>query len=214
MLRLELDYEGGVVNFPVDHARSFIEGVIVADEPDAVLWDITIECNEALVPPRPEDKHEDDPDYAGYPEDCNLELSGLTFPLAGWRELSGKASEVSFVADEVHPILPDNPGNFYFDSCHHVPNDNRVRFGSRAGVWFAVEWECVARAYAEDEGSRIAVNTRLPLRQFQVWFREPGSVSLEVAKQLVLRFAQPGDIGEPVQRTPQWVVVPVRSEAE
>src|SRR5262249_59674747 len=128
-------------------------------------------------------------------------------------ELEGKASEVAFEASEVPPILPDNPGNFYFDSCHHVPNNNRVRFGKRQGVWFAVEWACVAHAYADDEGKRIAVKTRLPLRQFQVWFREGGTVSLEAAKQLVLRFARPGDIGEQVQRTPQWVVVPVHPEA-
>ncbi len=30
MLRLELDYEGGVVNFPIDQERSFIEGTIFA----------------------------------------------------------------------------------------------------------------------------------------------------------------------------------------
>jgi hypothetical protein len=119
---------------------------------------------------------------------------------------------VSF-AEEVHPILPDNPGNFYFDSCHHVPNNNRVRFGRREGVWFAVEWECEAYADPGDQGKRIAVNTRLPLRQFQVYFRDPGAVNLEVAKQLVLRFARPGDMGNPVQRTPQWVVVPFRPEA-
>jgi hypothetical protein len=213
MLRLELDYEGGVVNFPIDHARSFIEGIIVAHEPDAVRWNIQIECHEALIPPRPEDKDEDDPHSAGYPEDCNLELSGLSFPLAGWRELAGKTSEVTFAADEVHPILPDNPGNFYFDSCHHVPNNNRVRFGDRDGARFAVEWQCVAHAYADDEGKRIEVKTYLPLRQFQVYFGVPGSVSLEAARQLVLRFARVGDIGEPVQRTPQWVVVPVRPEA-
>jgi hypothetical protein len=212
MLRLELDCKGGVVNFPVAHARSFIEGIIVADEPDVVRWDIQIECNEALVPPRPEERDED-PDYAGNHEDCTLELSGLCFPLADWRELEGKASEVSFAVEEVHPIAPDNPGNLYFASCHNVPNNNRVRFGRRKGVWFAVEWECVARAHADDEGMRIAVKTRLPLRQFQVWFRDLGAVSLEAAKQLVLRFARPSDIGEPVQRTPEWVVVPVHPEA-
>src|SRR5207248_2045457 len=48
---------------------------------------------------------EDDPDYAGYPESCNLEISGLSFPLADWRELAGKVSEVVFAADDVHPIL-------------------------------------------------------------------------------------------------------------
>jgi hypothetical protein len=211
MLRLELDYEGGVVNFPVDPARSFLEGIIVADEPDTVRWDITIECNDGLVPPRPEDKAED-PDYTGYHEDCNLELSGLCFPLASWRDLQGKASEVSFLASEVHPILPDNPGNFYFDSCHHVPNNNRVRFGRRDGAWFAVEWECVAHAYPDDEGLRIAVNTRLPLRQFQVWFRDLDAGNLEAAKRLVLQFARSTDIGEPFQRTPQWIVVPVHPE--
>src|SRR5262245_52715633 len=209
MLRLELDYEGGVVNFPIDHEQSFIEGIIVADEPDVVRWDIQIECKEALVPPRPEDKDEDNPDYAGYPEDCNLELSGLSFPLSGWRELAGKEADVSFAEDEVHPILPDNPGNFYFDSCHHVPNNNRVRFGERKGAWFAVEWQCVAHAYAEDEGKRIEVKTRLPLRQFQVYFREPGAGNLEAARQLVLRFARARDIAEPVQRTPNWILVPV-----
>lgn len=66
---------------------------------------------------------------------------------------------------------------------------------------------------ADDEGMRIAVKTRLPLRQFQVWFRDPAAVSLSAAKQFVLRFARPEDIGEPVQLTPQWVVVPIRPEA-
>jgi hypothetical protein len=213
MLRLELGYEGGVVNFPIDQERSFIEGIILADEPDAVSWDIQIECQEALVPPRPEDRDECDPDYAGHPEDCNLEISGLSFPLTDWRELAGKVAEVVFATEDVHPILPDNPGNFYFDSCHHVPNNNRVKFGNREGCRFAVEWRCKAQAYAEEEGKQIEVKTRLPLRQFQVYFREPGSVSLDAARQLVLRFAHPGDIGEPVQRTPQWVVVPIRPEA-
>ena len=213
MLHLELDYEGGAVNFPIDHDRSLIEGIIVADDPDAVFWSIQIECNEALVPLRPEDRDEDDPEDAGLLQDCTLELSGLTFPLTGWRELAGRSSEASFVADEVHPILPDNPGNFYYDSCHHVPNNNRVRFGRREGVWFDVEWECTAHAYPEDEGLRIAVKTRLPLRQFQVYFPHPGVIRLEAAKQMVLRFARPKDLGEPFKRTPQWVVVPVRPDA-
>jgi hypothetical protein len=208
MLRLDLGYEG-VVEFPIDHAVSFIEGIIVADEPDTIRWDIQIECQETLVPPHPDDKDEGDPDDEGYREDCNLELSGLTFPLVGWRELSGQASEVSFAAEEVHPILPDNPGNFYFAGTNHVPNGNRVRFGDRNGVQFAVEWECVAHAYAGDDGYPITVKTRLSLRQFQVWFREPGVVNLEAARQFVLRFARPEDIGEPAQRTPQWIVVPV-----
>jgi len=213
MLRLNLGYEGGVVNFPVDDAESFIEGIIIADEPDTIRWAIQIECQEALVPQHPNAKDEDE-DEDGFYEDCNLELSGLCFPLNDWRELSGKASEVSFSSDEVHPILPDNPGNFYFAGTHHVPNGNRVQFGDREGVRFAVEWECVARAHAGDDGDPMAVRTRLPLRQFQVWFREPAALNvLEAAKQLVLRFARPEDVGEPVERTPQWVVVPVCPDA-
>jgi hypothetical protein len=176
MLRLEMGYEGGVIDFPIDHEQSFIEGIILADEPDAIYWSIQIECHEARIPPDPEDQDEDDPDDDGYMEDCNLEISGLSFPLASWRGLAGKATEVAFAPEEVHPILPDNPGNFYFDSCHHVPNNNRVRFSRREGARFAVEWQCVAHAYADDEGKRIEVKTRLPLRQFQVYFRDPGSV--------------------------------------
>jgi hypothetical protein len=212
MLRLDLGYEGGVIDFPIDHEQSFIEGVILADEPDAIYWSIEIECYEATIPLHPDDREDDDPPDAGYLEDCALEISGLCFPLDAWRGLAGKVSEVAFAAEEVHPILPDNPGNFYFYSRHHVPNNNRIRFGRREGVRFAVEWQCVAHAYAEDKGKRIEVRTHLPLRQFQVHFRDPGAVSLEAARRLVLRFAQAGDIGSPIQRTPHWVVVPIRPE--
>jgi hypothetical protein len=108
--------------------------------------------------------------------------------------------------------LPDNPGNFLIAGQHHVPNDNRIAFGKRDGRYFGLVWSCVAEGYAGETGTRIAVRTRLPLRRIGVYFRDPDCLSVQLARQLVLRVADENDLGSLDTSRPQCVYWPIRPE--
>jgi hypothetical protein len=212
VLRLE-NVDDAPIDFRIDHAASLIEGYIPADEPGTIYWGIWIECLETTVPYGPGETDPYGEGRDGYVVDCNLELTGLRLPVAHWRDLAGRTVETAYAAEDLHPIMPGSDGNFYFLHEHHVPNHNRIRFGDREASRFALEWDCVAERWPGEDGPRIVVRTRLPLRRFRVGFRRPEAVSLDAARQWVLQFANPADLGEPEQTTPGWVEVPVRPDA-
>jgi hypothetical protein len=133
-----------------------------------------------------------------------------------WRDLEGREADVHYAAAEVHPILPDNPGNFYYDN-HRVPNDNQIRFSQRQGRTFHVDWRCRARAWAEDEGDPIEVSTRLPFRALEVCFEDQGSVDVTRARELVCRIARVTDLDKVGLDRPEvdhrWVRFPLKEDA-
>jgi hypothetical protein len=211
MLHLEMDYEQCVLDFPVDPEGSSIEGVILADEPDCVYWSIDILTQD--IPYSEEDREELEIEEGELREGCRLQISGLAIPVASWRDLEGKRIEVAYEAEEVHPILPGGPGIFLIAGQYHVPNSNRITFGKRVGGCFGVAWSCVAEGYAGETGTRIAVNTHLPLRRIRVYFRDPGRLSIELAREMIHRVAEEIDLGSPDTSRPDCVYLPVRSEA-
>lgn len=204
MIRLELQEPRGIAAGPVDPDRTFIEAIVLAEDPSTFYCDLHVECSELRFPPSP-----DDADDVGFVDECTMELTGLSFGNANWRELAGRSCEVSFAPADVHPILPDNPGNVYFESRHHVPDDNVVRLGARVGASFELTWTAVARARPDDPGIALSVTTRIPLRRFQVYFDDPSTLDPVAARDLALRFARSGDLGEPIVRAPRWVVIPL-----
>jgi len=208
-----MDYEQAVIDFPVARERSGVEGLILAEEPETIYWSIDIRCEETFIPecyPNEDGGAED----GGYTASCHLEISGLVIPVAGWRDLAGQRIDVAYEASHVHPILPDNPGNFLFAGQHHVPNHNRIAFGERDGCRFGLTWSCVAEGYADETGTRIDVRTRLPLRRFAVYFHEPAVASVQQALPIVIRFADAGDLGPPDTSREQWVSFPLRPDVE
>lgn len=206
MIRMTPDAGEPSVAFAIDRSRSYLEGIVLDLDPESVFWDLHLEFD-GIVPT------EEEPDERVFDDAGYLELSGLAASVPSWRELAGQSIDLSFESDEVHPILPDNPGNVYFDSRHRVPNANRVAFDARAGATFAVSWRCVAHAYPDDPGMPIEVTTRIALRRFQVYFDDPTSVDLARALELVRRFADADDLGKPTRRTDRWVVIPLRADA-
>lgn len=195
------------VAFPIDREQSFIEGTILAHAPGTLYWSIEIECQPTLVPFSEEDKI--GLDEEGSIEECHLEISALTKPLKTWRDLAGQTFQVAYDDKDVHPILPDNPGNLYYGSTHHCPNANQIRFPRREGCWFELEWSCIAKAHPKARGIQIEVKTKLPLKEFSVYFQDPKDASTAAARNLALQFAILGDLGVPKLTSPQWVRVPI-----
>jgi hypothetical protein len=185
-----------VVALPVDRERSYMSAQILADRPETLFFYIVIQCHETTVAYTEREKVEYGTDEDGYSESCSLELMNLSPPVKTWRDLAGQVVEAKFDPGEVHPILPDNPGTFYFESRHHAPNDNRLQFGARHGCSFELEWRFNATEAPDDPGLPVAVSTQLALRHIEVLLPEDG-YDVGAAKQLALRFAAPADLGEP-----------------
>ena len=212
MLRLS-GFEEQPILFPVDPGRSHLTGMILSEDPGRIYWTIMIHCAEVAIPHPEEHRVESEEDF--YTADCWLEISELSADLGHWRELSGNRFTVAFEADDVHPILPDNPGNFNFNEEHYVPNRNRIAFGERAGRTFPVRWDCVPERFAgDDNGSSIEVSASVPLLRLEVWFRDPASLTIEAAERVALRYAGAADLDRPTRYGENWVQFPIRPDLE
>jgi hypothetical protein len=212
VVQVDLPESEKVVILPVDRERSYISAQILADQPETLFFYIVIDCCETEVPRSELEKEEYGTNEDGYTETCSLQLMNLSAPVQTWRDLSGRLIEVTYDPGKTHPILPDSPGSFYFESQHHVPNGNRVRFGTRRGCAFDLEWRFTATLTAEDPGVPVVVTTRLVLRQIEVLLPE-GGYDAGMARKLALRFAAPSDLGEPEQ-VGAWCVLPLLIPAE
>jgi hypothetical protein len=212
VVKVELPEWKKVAILPVDRERSYISAQILADRPGTLFFYIVIDCCETEVPYSELEKEEYGTIEDGYTENCSLELMNLIAPVQSWRDLAGRLIEVTYDPEKIHPILADSPGSFYFESHHHVPNENRIRVGARHGCAFDLEWRFTATETAHDPGIPVAVTTRLVLRQIEVLLPEDG-FDAATARKLALRFAAPSDLGEPEQ-VGAWCVLPLQSPAE
>jgi hypothetical protein len=200
-----------VVTLPVDLERSYMTAQILVDRPETLFFYIAIDCCQTEVPYSAREKEEYGTDDDGYTENCSLELMNLIAPVQNWRDLAGRLIEVTYDAREVHPILPDGPGTFYFECHHHVPNANRLQFGARHGCAFELDWRFLATETADDPGIPVAITTGLALTHIEVLLPADG-FDVGRARELALRFAAPSDLGEP-ERVGAWCVLPLLTPA-
>src|SRR5689334_19003467 len=123
----ENDDEG----FQLVPERSYVEGVLDATAPERMRWSIRLEWF--------------NPDLREHSfRQAHLEIDDLDFGTGDWRQLAGKEATAVYAEDAVHPILPDNPGNFLYCGEHHVPNHNRIRIVERHGPDLTLTWNCRA----------------------------------------------------------------------
>jgi hypothetical protein len=214
-IRVEMDFEGRVVEFSPDLERCEMAGLVASDRPKERVLYIAIHSSRARL------LHSDDPvedlaDEESYygDEGCRLEITGLPFPARDWRNLEGETFQVKYEAADVHPILPDNPANFYFATQHHVPNHNQIVIGKRKGCLFNLDWRFVAEGYAEEKGTRVSVGMAIPFRYVKVYFPKRRLIDLKAAQRLARRFAPDSDLGEPTIEEGDYVCFPVRDAVE
>jgi hypothetical protein len=210
MLHLELDHERCVLDFPVEPESSFIEGVILADKPDFLYWSIHILTQD--IPYCEEDRRELEIDEGELREGCQLQISELAIRVANWRDLANKRTEVLYEAGQVRQTLPVSESFFLFAGEYPIPNNNRIVFGERDGRNFRVVWSCFADYCTSDTGTRITVNTRLPLRRIGVYFGDQGEASIRRARELILGVAEESDLEAPDTSKRSWVYCPIRPE--
>lgn len=206
------------ITFGIDPAQSFLAGWIAVDTPDHITWSIEVTASEdaAIEPPDNEsaDEAQERMDLAGFLADqgCQLEMQGLEFPVSQWRDLAGLTAAVDFNSADVHPILPDNPGNFYYATEHHVPEHSRITIGQRRGNQFHVLCRFQPQRYAGEVGGEAEVDALIPLREICVYFADVAQVSEEAARACAARFAADGDLG-PATTDRNWVRLAINPDA-
>lgn len=166
------------VDFEVDSEESALRAYINPERND-VTWELNIECTDEYIPDHMQPAH-----LEGPPIHSNKE----------WRELSGAEFQISFDEDEVHPIMPGNPGNIYV-GWHAFPNDHLIRFVTRNGSRFLVEWMCAAKETPSDPPEPIEVLAEIPFTELVVWSND--RLTLESAKKLASRHFDLSDFEEP-----------------
>ena len=166
------------VDFGIDQEKSSLQVHIQPDDEQA-YWSLDIQCLNELIPSHMQ------------PAD----LSGPPMPFGKpWRELEGQTFHITYGDQNLHPIMPDNPCNIYV-GWHACPDEHVIKMTKREGKWFSIDWTCVAKESAGEEGEDVWVNGDIPLTKAVVWSKQ--ALSLEEAKQLAARYFDLQELGEP-----------------
>jgi hypothetical protein len=170
------------IDFEVDPKLSALRAYL-NPQCDGIGWALEIECTRQYVPQHMQPAHLEGPPF------------GWNKP---WRELTGQTVRVAFKNEDYHPILPNNPGNIYV-GWHAFPNNHRIRFLSRQGNRFQIDWKCEATEGEWDPGSPVRVLSDITFFEAVVWSDQ--SLSVTQAKELLSRYFDPADFQKPKRVT-------------
>jgi hypothetical protein len=138
---------------PIDTGSSRIIAYFNPNTND-LTWVIEIEAVESELPD-------------GTP---SMRLEGPPMEFKGFSEFSEikqRSFSIAFDQDEVHPILPDNPANFY-TGIHAFPNDNEIDVSRVGGSTFRVSWRFNAEP-TPDWQSPVAVEAEIFVKELVIW---------------------------------------------
>jgi hypothetical protein len=201
--------------FELDADRSEIHGFLSHEEPGrSPTWSIDVRCGPARLLPL-EGESEDDLSFrredfelvAG--EGCHASISGLSIPVKSWHDLAGKRVSAEFKPS--HPMMPDDPGEFFYEAHHWQANRNQIEFGSRRNNIFPIRWSFMAED-DEDNMTEVEVEASIPFRYFKVWFENSNELSIAAAVQAVSQFAEEDELGDPFEHHVHYVVIPLRGD--
>ncbi len=200
------------VEFELATDQSGIYGYLSHGETDfSPTWSINVQCGPARLLPLEDESEEDLLERREWfqfasGEGCHASISGLVIPVESWRDLAGHRVSADF--EDSHPIMPHDPGEFYFEAHHWFANRNQIEFGSRRNNIFPIRWNFVAE---DDEGNtlEVEIEASIPLRQFRVGFEKPSELSVEAAVHVVSRFAEKDELGEPFEQFGRFVEIPL-----
>lgn len=201
------------IEFELNAEQSEIYGYL---EPGCIpTWSISVQCGPARLVPLDGESDEDLAERREWfefasGEGCHASVGGLVIPVRSWHELAGQRVSAEF--DHSHPIMPDDPGEFYFEAHHWHATRNQIEFGSRKRNAFPIRWSFLAE---DDEGntSEVKVEDSIPLRSFRVGFEKPDEFSVTAAVQAVARFAAKDELGEPTESFGRYVDIPITGDA-
>lgn len=219
MLRMPLNG----IEFDVDIAESGIQGFLSHTEPTRrPTWSIRVECGSGrMFQLEDEDESEEDQrewrEWAEFVigEGCHADISGLSLPVKSWRDLAEQSASADF--EQSHLIMPDDPGEFYFEAHHMIANRNRLEFGTRQNNTFPIRWTFEAQESDEEYdddgddggGIEVEVEATIPFRRFVVWFENSSELNVQSAVRLVSQYAAEDELGEPSEQLSHYVMVPL-----
>ena len=201
--------------FELDVDQSEIYGFLSHAEPArAPTWSIDVRCGPARLLPLEGESEEDlsfrreEFDFVSG-EGCHASITGLDIPVKTWHDLAGQ--HVAAEYEPSHPIMPGDPGEFYYEAHHWHANRNQIAFGPRRNNIFPIRWNFMAED-SEDNMTEVEVEANIPFRYFKVWFENTSEISIPAAVQAVRRFAEEDELGEPFEHYHHYVVVPLRGD--
>lgn len=185
--------------YVLDPNESELTGLVLHDQPEIVLWTIHLEWL---------DEGTEESSF----EDAWGEVSHLVFGENGWRDLVGKQTRVAYEEKDVHPILPDNPANFYLFCEHHVPNQNHVRITGRDGRNFTLNWTCRIES-GRPPGEPLEIDETVAFKEMSVYFADESGVDVTAARRVLKRHIALSELGKPTVSR-KWVNFPIRARVK
>ncbi len=201
----------------MDIAKSSIYGGLSLAEPGGLPnWSLSVQCGPARLMSLEGESEEDLRERREWfefasGEGCHASIDDLVFPLESWRDLAGQ--RVSIELEHTHPIMPDDPGEFYFEAHHWSADRNQIAIGSRRNNAFSVRWKFVAED-DEENMAEVEVEANIPVGGLRVGFQDPSELSVPAAIQAVRRFAEEGDLGEPFEQFDRYIMVPIIGDVD
>jgi hypothetical protein len=206
------------IEFDLDIGQSEIRGFLSHSEPTCLpSWSIRVECGPARLLLLEDESEEDLRERREWVEfvsgeGCHAEISGLSLPVKSWHDLAGQRVSAEF--EHSHPMMPDDPGEFYFEAHHMVANRNQIEFGTRQNNSFPIRWTFEAEESDEEyddevRGMEVEVEANIPFRRFVVWFENSSELNFEAAVRAVSRYASEDELGEPSEQLGHYVMIPL-----
>jgi hypothetical protein len=136
-----------------------------------------------------------------------LYVQELVLDVTDWRSLEGVT---------VHGEGADGVAAYLDDGLVDQTTDrNSIRFVSRRGSLFTIEWECLGHVFSEHGDSSslpIRLNTELAFDGVHVWWIKADAEGLVAASELVAAHLDLGCLEEPQIVGPYHIMFPPRAE--
>jgi hypothetical protein len=190
MLRIE------DVAFEIDHEKSEFFAFIPQESPGQespgrLCWSIGVYCV-------------DKENERGFSAP-NLYVNTMAVDVTDWRSMEGQTVQNMGIKG-LAAYLDDGYIN-------ERTSDNMIRFLSRQGEWFTVEWKCFARLLSDDDDSSprpLRLDVELAFQGIHIWWVKADAQGLETAKELVGRQFVLGCLQDPGIAGPYHIVFPPR----
>ena len=137
-----------------------------------------------------------------------LHANGMRFDVRDWRMIEGRT---------VRDGGGEGLAAYLYVQADNKTSDNSLRFVSRRSDLFAVEWDCLADVFWDDDyssGLPLRLDTEIAFGGVHVWWVKADDQGLATAKELVGRHFDLACLQEPETAGPYHIVFTPRLDAE
>ena len=183
------------IDFEIDKQRSELLAYIPQEAPGYQLpwrlcWSLDVYCV---------DKEYERGFWTPY-----LYANEITFDVRDWRMIEGQT-----VRNEGDRGL----AAYLYGQEHERTTDNLIRFVSRCGNLFTIDWECLADVYWDDaysSRSPLRLNTEIAFNGVHIWWVKANIQGLATVREMVGRHFDLACLEEPEIAGPYHIVFPPR----